>query len=64
MLVAWVWLVDTTSVCPSGSARATRRVPTEPEAPAWFSTTTDCPSAVCSSRATIRATTSVGPPAG
>jgi hypothetical protein len=51
-------------VHPSGAARATRPVPTVPAAPVGFSTTTDWPSAVFIRSARMRASASVGPPAG
>ena len=47
-----------------GSARATGRVPTAPEAPPRFSTMTFWPRVLPISSATMRAITSVGPPAG
>jgi hypothetical protein len=53
----------TITVWPSGAARATRPVPTVPEAPTIFSMTTGCPRELRMWSATMRATVSVGPPA-
>ena len=64
MLFPCVWLLPKVMMWPSGSARATARVPTAPEAPASLRTITLCPSVIESSWATILAMASVGPPAG
>ena len=61
--MAWVWFVDSTRVCPSGSAFATCRAPIAPAPPPTFSTMAFWPSAP-SSGVRRRASASTGPPAG
>ena len=64
MLLPCVWLLPNVMVSPSGLALATVRVPIAPAAPDTFSTITCWPSGPEMSAATMRAITSVGPPAG
>lgn len=61
--ITWIE-VFSTSIVPSGAARATAPAPMVPLAPARLSTMTERPSASDSGGAMTRATTSVGPPAG
>src|SRR5215831_4875549 len=50
-------------VCPSGAARTTRPIPTEPAAPVTFSTMNDWPSVRSIRSPSRRASVSAGPPA-
>ena len=59
-----VGVPPTTSVWPSGAARATRPTPMLPEAPATFSMMTGWPSDARMRSAMTRAPVSSGPPAG
>ena len=56
--------LPSSSVWPSGVARATYSAPTLPPAPARFSITTDWPSSCCSRGWIWRATMSISPPGG
>jgi hypothetical protein len=59
---AMALMTESTSVYPSGTARATWPVPSVAPAPGRFSTTTDCPSRRDISPARMRAMMSVVPP--
>src|SRR5215468_4385339 len=59
----WVPMWPMISVYPSGFASAARVLPVVPPAPATFSTTICCPRVRDMFSPTMRATTSVGPPA-